>query len=89
MSPPRRGRPGDDLDLLLRLRRRRLRRRRKPVGLLIAGTILLLSLVGAGMGAAVFAFGPACDLGDLKPVAIGQNTFVYAADGSLDRKSVV
>ena len=83
MSPPRRGRPDDDLDLLLRLRRRRLRRRRKPVGLLVAGAVVLLGVVGAGTGAAVFAFGPACDLGDLKPVTIGQNSFVYAADGSL------
>ena len=27
--------------------------------------------------------GPPCDLADLKPVTIGQNSFVYAADGSL------
>ena len=83
MSPPRRGRPDDDLDLLLRLRRRRIRRRRKPIGLIVGGAIVLLCVVVAGTGAAVYAFGPACDLGDLKPVAIGQNTFVYAADGSL------
>ena len=83
MSPPRRGRPDDDLDLLLRLRRRRIRRRRKPIGLIVAGAVVLLCAVVAGTGAAVYAFGPACDLGDLKPVAIGQNTFVYAADGSL------
>ena len=81
--PPRRGRPDDDLDLLLRLRRRRIRRRRKPIGLIVAGAVVLLCAVVAGTGAAVYAFGPACDLGDLKPVAIGQNTFVYAADGSL------
>ena len=52
-------------------------------GLLIAGAVVLLCVVVAGTGAAVFAFGPACDLGDLKPVTIGQNSFVYAADGSL------
>jgi penicillin-binding protein 1A len=83
MSPPRRGNSDDDLELLLRLRRRRLRRRRKPIAVLVSGAVLLLVVLAAGTGAAVYAFGPACDLSDLKPVAIGQNTFVYAADGSL------
>ena len=84
MSPPRRGTHDDDLALLLRLRNRRLRRRRgKPAGLIIAAAVVVLCAVGAGTGAAVFAYGPACDLGDLKPVTIGQNSFVYAADGSL------
>ena len=83
MSPPRRGRPDDDLDLLLRLRRQRLRRRKRPVGVLVAGVAVLVCAVVAGSAAAVFAFGNACDLADLKPVSIGQNTFVYAADGSL------
>jgi hypothetical protein len=73
-----------DLDLiLLRLRRRRVGRKRKPVALLLAGAALLLGIVAAGTAATVFALGPACDLSELKPVAIGQNTFVYAADGSL------
>jgi penicillin-binding protein 1A len=42
-------------------------------------------LVAAGIatGAAVLAFGPRCDLSALHPARIGQNTFVYAADGSL------
>ena len=42
-------------------------------------------LVAAGIatGAAVLAFGPRCDLASLHPARIGQNTFVYAADGSL------
>ncbi len=83
MRPPRAGTRDDDLDLLLRLRRRRLRRRRRPVGLLIVGAAVLVCAVVATTAAAVFAFGPACDLSDLKPVAIGQNSFVYAADGSL------
>lgn len=34
-------------------------------------------------GAAVFALGPRCDLDALRPATIGENTFVYAADGSL------
>jgi penicillin-binding protein 1A len=42
-------------------------------------------LVAAGIatGAAVLALGPRCDLSALHPTRIGQNTFVYAADGSL------
>ena len=36
-----------------------------------------------GGGAAVFAYGSSCDLDSLRPVSIGRNTFVYAADGSL------
>ena len=83
MRPPRPGTRDDDLDLLLRLRRRRLRRRRRPLGLLIACAAVLVCAVVATTAAAVFAFGPACDLSDLKPVTIGQNSFVYAADGSL------
>jgi penicillin-binding protein 1A len=72
-----------DLDLLLlRVRRRRLGRKRKPA-VLLAGAALVLCIVAAGTAATVFALGPACDLGDLKPVTIGQNSFVYAADGSL------
>jgi penicillin-binding protein 1A len=80
----RAGRADHDLDLLLlRLRRRRVGRKRKPVAFLLAGAALLLCVVAAGTAATVFALGPACDLGDLKPVTIGQNSFVYAADGSL------
>jgi penicillin-binding protein 1A len=46
---------------------------------------LAVVLAGAALagGAAVFAFGDRCDLGSLKEARIGQNTFVYAADGSL------
>jgi penicillin-binding protein 1A len=83
MRPPRHGTQDDDLELLLRLRQRRLRRRRRPIGIFVAGAAILLCAIVAGTATAVFAFGPACDLGDLKPVTIGQNSFVYAADGSL------
>jgi penicillin-binding protein 1A len=41
-----------------------------------------LLLVGATIGGTV-AFGSSCDLSSLRPVAVGQNSFVYAADGSL------
>ncbi len=37
-------------------------------------------MTGAG---GVFAFGSSCDLSALHEVAIGENTFIYAADGSL------
>jgi penicillin-binding protein 1A len=42
-------------------------------------------LVAAGIAgaSAVMTFAPRCDLSALHPVKIGQNTFVYAADGSL------
>jgi len=83
-NQPRSSRGDHDLDaLLLRLRRRRLSRKRKPVALLVVGAAVLLTLVGGVTAATVFALGPACDLSDLKPVTIGQNSFVYAADGSL------
>jgi penicillin-binding protein 1A len=83
-NQPRSSRADHDLDLLLlRVRRRRVGRKRKPVAFLLAGAALVLCVVAAGTAATVFALGPACDLGDLKPVTIGQNSFVYAADGSL------
>jgi penicillin-binding protein 1A len=44
-------------------------------------------LLGAGLavggGATVLAFGSSCDLASLRPSPIGENSFVYAADGSL------
>jgi penicillin-binding protein 1A len=42
-------------------------------------------LVAAGIAGAtaVMTFAPRCDLSALHPTKIGQNTFVYAADGSL------
>jgi penicillin-binding protein 1A len=43
--------------------------------------IVLVAAGGAFTGAA--ALGSGCDLAALQPVAIGQNSFVYAADGSL------
>jgi len=87
MSAPRR-RPlrGSDLpdtpDLPAR-RRRRLRRRRRPlltVFALLAGLLTVATVAG---GAGVYAFGSSCDLSALRELRIGQNTFVYAADGSV------
>jgi penicillin-binding protein 1A len=49
----------------------------------IAAIITLLLAAGVGGTAAVLAYGSSCDLGSLRSVRIGQNTFLYAADGSL------
>jgi penicillin-binding protein 1A len=50
--------------------------------LLVAVVILVLALVASGVGA-VAKFRSSCDLNKLRPVETGQNSFVYAADGSL------
>ncbi|MFL5952998.1 MAG: transglycosylase domain-containing protein [Gaiellaceae bacterium] len=86
MSPRRKP---DDLDFILAQRFRKRKRagrvqRRRRAGL-IAGTIsiallVVLLTVGFGTGAALSA---SCDLNTLRPVEIGQNSFVYAKDGSL------
>jgi penicillin-binding protein 1A len=66
-----------------RKRLRRLRRRRRAgVAIVLVAAVLLVvaALVGLGAGAALSA---SCNLDSLRPVDIGANTFVYAADGSL------
>jgi len=64
-------------------RRGRASRRRRTavltVFLLVAGSAFLATV---GFGGAL-AFTSSCDLSALQPVAIGQNTFIYAADNSL------
>jgi penicillin-binding protein 1A len=61
------------------------RRRRRKRGALVALAILAALGVAAaiGGGAAVFAYGSSCDLNSLRSIRIGQNSFLYAADGSL------
>jgi penicillin-binding protein 1A len=89
MTPPPRGRdrarePDPLLAAIRRKRRERMRKQRKRFGHLVAGAALgtLLVLVVTGFtGAAVWM--SSCDLADLKPVNQGENSFVYAADGSL------
>jgi penicillin-binding protein 1A len=69
-----------------RYRRNRLerRRRRKRAGLLVAAALIAIIavVVLAGFGAGT-ALSVSCNLDTLRPIAIGQNSFVYAADGSL------
>ncbi|CAN5340931.1 PBP1A family penicillin-binding protein [soil metagenome] len=87
MSPRRAGAKQDQDFLLAAIRRKRRRKRldrRKRFGRLAATGILtiLTALVISGFtGAAVWM--NSCDLDSLRPVNVGQNSFVYAADGSL------
>jgi penicillin-binding protein 1A len=88
MPPPRsrvRSRESDPLLAAIRRKRReRTRKQRKRFGHFVAGAalVILLTLVVTGFtGAAVWM--SSCDLNDLKPVNNGENSFVYAADGSV------
>ncbi|HTS73540.1 MAG TPA: transglycosylase domain-containing protein [Gaiellaceae bacterium] len=89
--PPPRGpgrrRSDDDFDdVLRRTRRRRERtrgnRKRRVKVFLVVLLIIVLAMIGSGVGA-VAKFRASCDLNKLKPVENGQNSFVYASDGSL------
>ena len=87
--PPTRGRRGrdDDFDNVLRRTRRRRqhakgRRKRRLKLVLVAILIIAAALVASGVGA-VAKFRASCDLNKLQPVENGQNSFVFAVDGSL------
>ena len=87
MSPPAGRRPTLDSEPLRPRGRhqRRMRQRRRRRGALVGFAVVaaVLAVAGIGGGAAVFAYGSSCDLDSLREVRIGENTFVYAADGSL------
>jgi penicillin-binding protein 1A len=79
----------DDLDFILAQRGRKRKRadrtrRRRRAGIIFAaivGAMVVVAVtVGFGTGVALSA---SCSLSNLKPVEIGQNSFVYASDGSL------
>jgi penicillin-binding protein 1A len=79
----------DDLDFILAQRGRKRKRagrvrRRRRAGVIAATVLAVVAAVVAtlavGAGTALTA---GCDLGSLRPVEIGQNSFVYARDGSL------
>jgi penicillin-binding protein 1A len=88
--PPGRGRgrgQDDELEHVLRRSRRRRsvgkgRRKRRAALILVALLVVVLVVIASGVGA-VAKFRSDCTLKDLKPVQIGQNSFVYAADGAL------
>jgi len=89
VTPPPRGRgrgrePDPVLAAIRRKRRERTRKHRKRVAHLVAGAalvVVLVFVVTGFTGAAVWM--SSCNLNDLKPVNNGENSFVYAADGSL------
>ena len=80
----------DDADLaaLVALRRARLRRRRRPRhrfllgAFLAAGVLAAAVLAGAAITGRAVIFG-ACDLHSLRPVTLGENSFLFASDGTM------
>jgi len=79
----------DDLDFILAQRGRKKKRsgrirRRRRAGLILGsfaiGLLVVLLTIGLGAGAAL---SEGCDLSSLRPVEIGQNSFVFARDGSV------
>src|SRR5207249_6306508 len=80
----------DDVDLaaLVALRRARRRvgrphRRRMLVSAFaVCALLLAAALGGAALTGRALVFG-SCDLASLRPVSLGSNSFLYAADGSL------
>src|SRR5579884_1221926 len=76
----------DDLAALIALRRARLRRRRPRRALLIV-TLTFLGVLAAALAGAAFTgralvFG-SCSLKQLRPISLGENSFLFASDGSL------
>jgi penicillin-binding protein 1A len=83
-----RRRRNSDLDRLLgqrarkRKRTARVKRRRRTGVIAAAIAILIAVMLALGVGAGV-ALTAGCNLNTLRPVELGQNSFVYASDGSL------
>jgi penicillin-binding protein 1A len=75
--------PGQRRRVRQRRRRERSTTRRAAVLLTLVLLVGGVAAIGAGALTGASAFGSSCDLNSLRPVAIGQNSFVYAADGSL------
>jgi penicillin-binding protein 1A len=89
MSPSRGSGRRDALELeVLRARRLRAQRRkrvsrRRRAGIIAGafGIVIAAAIFAAGFGGAV-AYQKGCSLSSLEPFSIGQNSFVYASDGS-------
>jgi penicillin-binding protein 1A len=87
MSPPRGGRGADD-EIYARRRRKRKRtmrkqHRRRAVVFAIVAVFGLLFVVAGAAVTGVASFGSSCDLNALRPVSIGENSFIYAANNSI------
>ena len=80
-APRRRPQRGPHSDIAVRRRPRR-RPQHRPLLVFLLAATGLLTLVALAGGAGVYTFGSSCSLSSLREVRIGQNTFVYAADGS-------
>ena len=85
MRPPR---LDPELERLLAVRHARLRRRARHTRSLLRFSALVLAVVLALVLAAVAFTGPrllasGCSLDDLSPLSLGENSFLYNADGSL------
>jgi penicillin-binding protein 1A len=83
--PPGRRRSPEPVRTNSRRRKRRARARRhrsRRTMLLVALIAFPVLVVVAGTVGATAVFGSSCDLKALTPVAVGENSFVYAADGS-------
>jgi penicillin-binding protein 1A len=91
--PPGRGpRPSarraqeDDQYGAKRRKRRRVERKRNRRRAVVLGSVAIAGLLVVVAGSAVTGvatLGASCDLNSLRRVEIGQNSFIYAADGSL------
>jgi penicillin-binding protein 1A len=87
MTPPRKPkrRPVDPPAATRRARKRRRQtqkqRSRRVIVVALLILVPLVLIVGGTVGATA-VFGSRCNLKSLTPVAVGQNSFVYAADGS-------
>jgi penicillin-binding protein 1A len=66
-----------------RQRRRARTRQRRNVAIIVGLLLLVVAAIAAAGITGAAAIAPRCDLNRLRPVQIGQNSFVYAADGSL------
>ncbi|MDX6438942.1 MAG: hypothetical protein QOF45_1525 [Gaiellaceae bacterium] len=87
MSPPRGGRGADD-EIYARRRRKRKRavrkqHRRRAVVFAVVAVFGLLFVVAGAAVTGVASFGSTCDLNALRPVSIGENSFIYAANNSI------
>jgi penicillin-binding protein 1A len=79
----------DDQDLaaLIAYRRARLRRRKPHRRVLLLGALAFVLVLAAALAGAAFTgralvFG-SCNLNQLRPISLGENSFLFASDGSL------